>query len=69
MRTAEEIATKIISSSVDCSPMDMYVRMINEARKEAIEECAEKAELDLTDNYKGCEISKKPFLDLIDDLK
>lgn len=71
MRTAEEILLKETGGIIDeyeagitgiLNAMHLYA-------KEAIEECFQRAELDLTDNYKGVSISEKPFNDLINEIK
>ena len=70
MIPAEEIATKIISNSTNCSAMDMYVRMINEAREEAIEECANTARTKRGNYWDDeTEVDKQSILNLIKELK
>jgi 20S proteasome alpha/beta subunit len=70
MRTAEEILKSHYYTRQDPEiNIDDMIVMINEARKEAIEECYKKAELDLTNDFKGCVISETPFLRLIDELE
>ncbi len=79
MRTAEEILNKNYYSRQDPEvDFDTLVDIINEARKEAIEECAEKVRIKwIDDDYDeekrdmNChpEIDKESILSLINKLK
>ena len=71
MKTAEKIASKVISETWTGSTMSMYVRMINEARKETIEECAERAKSEWVrwGEHMGHQVEKQSILSLINELK
>lgn len=70
MRKAEEILLEHIPRLPDYVKPNL-IKAINEARKEAIEECAKRAE---TDGYcesgdSHCIVDEKSILSLINDLK
>jgi hypothetical protein len=77
MRTAEEIMKDVLPEGyfkwmIKNRPIRtiFITRMLNEARKEAIEECAERAEVDIgVDDDPTCEVDKQSILSLIDELK
>lgn len=78
MRTAEEhyeIATGKNLSNFNCTRMDIIIEAINEARKEAIEECAKRVEFNLVqEGCPSCEntifkVDKQSILSLINELK
>lgn len=75
MRTSEEILSSVFGYYFDNETnKDMAFRLhkkaINEARKEAIEECAEKAILHYAGNgYPIITVDKESILSLINELK
>ncbi len=85
MRTAEEILLEIFNPSpqdyqtwredlqltITLNPsLEFIEQAINQARKEAIEECAEKAEIELLSDCTGeFQVDKQSILKLIDQIK
>jgi len=77
MRTAKEILltyyTQEMSEPYGHVPKDVIIKSINEARKEAIIECAEKAKTFMIDDTRfgggtSCRVDKQSILNLIKEI-